>query len=40
MFDGIIVGSGSADGIAAYYLAKRDNKGNMNIVATKDTQAP
>jgi len=40
MFDCTIVGIGSIGGTVAYHLAKRNNKGNMNIVTTKDTQAP
>ena len=40
MFDCIIVGAGSAGGTAADYLAKRNNKDNMNIVTTKGTQPP
>lgn len=40
MFDCIIVNAGLAGGTAAYHLAERDNKSNMNIPATKGTQAP
>jgi glycine/D-amino acid oxidase-like deaminating enzyme len=40
MFDCIIIGAGSASGTVAYHLAKRDNKGNPNIIATKGRQAP
>ena len=40
MFDCIIIGSGSVGGTAAYYLAKRDNKGNRTIPTTKGTPAP
>lgn len=40
MFDCIIIGAGSIGGTASYHLAKRDNKGNRNILTTKGTQAP
>lgn len=40
MFDCIIVGAGLTDGTAAYHLAERDNKSNMNTPATKGRQVP